>query len=153
MTAGTDAVLALTPAGYYDMQIGPDGDILTAEFWDTAILYSLFGERRADPDEMVQPERRRGWIGNSQFDPPFENGSKLWLLDQARITRTTLNRLQDEAAKGLQWFVDDGLAVSVDTPVATFQQGRVVLDVTIRRSRDQVIRRFFTLWENTGRAS
>lgn len=144
-----DAVLTVTPQGYYDMQIGPDGQIVTEDFFDTAILYSLFGERRAGPDEVVQPQRRRGWIGN---EPTFENGSKLWLLEQARITRSTLNRIQDEAAKGLQWLVDDGYAVAVDTPVARARGGRLTLEVTIRRSRDKVVRRFYTLWENTGRA-
>lgn len=147
----TDAVLTVDPTTQlYDFSLDENGDIKTDDFFDTSLLYSLFGERRASPDEVVEPQLRRGWIGNSD---DFENGSKIWLLSQARLTRDTLNRLQDEAEKALQWLVDDGLAVSIDQVVATVSGGRVLLDITIRRSRDKVDRKFFTLWENTGRAT
>jgi len=147
----TDAVLIVDPAsGLYDFTLDESGDINTADFFDTSLLYSLFGERRANQDEVVEPQLRRGWIGNTD---EFENGSKIWLLSQARLTRNTLNRLQDEATKALQWLVDDGLAVSIDQVIATVSGGRVLLDITIRRSRDKVDRKFFTLWENTGRAN
>ena len=145
-----DAVLSVTPTGMYDLQIGDDGDIITEDFFDTAILYSLFGERRANADEVVDARRRRGWIGNAE---DFENGSKIWLLRQSRLTRDTLNRLKDEAEKALQWLVDDGYAVSVADVSATLNGGRVFLNVTINRSRDKVIRRYYELWENTGNAN
>lgn len=146
-----DAVLTIDPtSGLYDFQIGEDGDILTDDFFDTAILYSLFGERRASAEEVVEPQSRRGWIGNAE---DFENGSKIWLLSQARVTRDTLNRLADEAKSALQWMVDDGLAVSLGEISATVSGGRVLLNVTIFRSRDKVIRRLFDLWEATGRGN
>lgn len=145
----TDAVLTIDPlTGFYDFTLDENGDIKTADFFDTSLLYSIFGERRASPDEMVEASLRRGWIGNGD---DFENGSKIWLSSQSRLTRDVLNRLQDEAEKALQWLVDDGLAVSIDQVVATISKGRVVLDITIRRSRDKVDRKFFVLWENTGR--
>lgn len=143
----TDAVLT---GETYDISIDSNGDIKTADFFDTSLLYSIFGERRATPDEVVDPSRRRGWIGNSD---DFENGSKLWLLEQARLTRSNLNRVEDEIKKSLQWLVDDGFAVSIDEPVAALVNGVVVVEVVIRRSRDQVDRRLFRLWENTGRAN
>lgn len=143
----TDAVLEVDAVtGAYDIAIDSSGDIETKDFFDTSILYSLFGERRADPDEVAEPQKRRGWIGNGDF----ENGSKLWLLSQARLTRDTLNRIEDEAKKALQWLVDDGYAVNIDDLSASLSNGRVVLSVTIRRSSDKVDRRFYTLWENTG---
>lgn len=145
----TDAVLTVDPtSGLYDFSLDSAGDILTDDFFDTALLYSLFGERRAAPDEVVEPQFRRGWIGT---DPNgYENGSKLWMLSQARLTRSTLNSIQDEADKALEWLVDDGFAVSIDPAVATVSNGRVLLEVTIRRSRDKVIRKLYTLWDNTG---
>ena len=140
----TDAVLTTD----YDFDIDEDGDIKTADFFDTAILYSLFGERRANPDEVVEPQRRRGWIGNIDY----ENGSKLWLFSQSRLTRDTLNRIEDEAKKSLQWLVNDGYAVAIDPPVASVSGGRVSLEITIRRSRDKIARKFYDLWELTGNA-
>lgn len=136
-------------SGYYDFSLTDDGQIDVAEFFDTSLLYSIFGERRAAPEEVVEPQLRRGWIGNDDY----ENGSKIWLLEQARLTRETLNRLRDEAEKALQWLVDDGFAVSIDDAQVTLSGGRVLLDVTIRRSRDKVDRRNFVLWDNTGRAN
>lgn len=147
----SDAILTVDgSSGMYDFTLDENGDIDTSDFFDTSLLYSIFGERRASPDEMVEPQRRRGWIGNSD---DFENGSKIWLLSQARLTRETLNRVQDEAQKALQWLVDDGFAVSIDQAVASVSGGRVLLNIVIRRSRDKVERRFFELWENTGRAT
>ena len=146
-----DAILTIDPAtGLHDFSLDADGDIETADFFDTSILYSIFGERRASADEVVDPRRRRGWIGN---DEDFENGSKIWLLRQARLTRDVLNRLEDEVEKALQWLVNDGFAVSLGDIVAGISGGCVLLDVTIFRSRDKVVRRHFELWELTGRAN
>jgi len=146
-----DAVLKIDPLSqFYDLSIDSSGDIETSDFFDTSILYSIFGEKRASPDEVVEPQLRRGWIGNTA---DFENGSKLWLFSQERITRDVLNRIQDEAAKSLQWLVNEGFAVSINRVTATLSKGKVQLEITISRSRDKVDRKFFTLWENTGRAN
>ncbi len=147
----TDAVLTISEdTGLYDFNIDENGDIETDDFFDTSILYSLFGEKRASQDEVVDAQRRRGWIGNGE---DFENGSKIWLLRQARLTRETLNRIEDEAKKSLQWLVDDDFAVSIDEAVATVSKGRVLLTITIRRSRDVIIRKSFELWQNTGKSN
>ena len=142
-----DAVLTIDPTtGAYDFEIDGDGDIKTVDFFDTAILYSLFGERRASADEVVDAHRRRGWIGNSDF----ENGSKLWLYSQARLTRDTMNSVQDEAKKSLDWMVEDGLAVSIGDPTVALSGGRLLLEVIISRSRDKIDRRLYDVWEATG---
>lgn len=149
MTAKTDAVLTINvTTQLYDITIDTDGDILTEDFFDTSLLYSLLGERRADPSEVVEPQLRRGWIGSE--DKEFENGSKLWLFEQARVKRSNLNRIEDEARKSLQWLVDDDLVVSVDEVTTTVKNGKITLEIVIRRSRSQVERRFFVLWQNTG---
>jgi len=147
----TDAILTIDPtSGLYDISIDVNGDIANDDFFDTSILYALFGEKRAGPEEVSSPEFRRGWIGNRD---DFENGSKLWILSQSRLIRDTLNRIEDEARKALQYLVDDGLAVSIDQVIAGLKNGNVTLDITIRRSLDKVDRKFFLLWENTGRGT
>ena len=141
-----DAVL-IKKNGFFDFELDDNGDIKTEDFFDTSLIYSLFGERRASSDEVVEPQLRRGWIGNGDF----ENGSKLWLFSQARLTRENLNRIQDEAKNALQWLIDDELAVSIDQITATVSGGRVLLDITIRRSHDKIDRELFELWDNTGK--
>ena len=144
----SDAILEVNPTtGFYDFSLDENGDIATADFFDTSILYSIFGEKRASPDEVVKPEFRRGWIGNGDF----ENGSKIWLLYQARLTRSVLNRLADEIKKSLEWLVTDEYAVSIDSANVAISNQNVVLELTIRYSLDKIDRKFYTLWQNTGR--
>lgn len=142
-----DAVLD-TDKGYYDFSLDSSGQIVVDDFLDTAIDYSILGERRADSSEIAIPELQRGWIGNEGSD--FENGSKIWLASQSRVNLTVLNNIEDAALNALQWLVTDSFAVSIDEPVATVAGTTVSLDVTIRRSASQVINRSFVLWNNTG---
>lgn len=148
MAGDIDAVLALNDDGIYDISIGPDGDILTDDFFDTSLLYSILGEKRATEAEVSEPQQRRGWIGNENKD--FENGSKLWLFEQARLLQSNLNSIKDEARLSIQWLIDDGFAVSVDEVEVLVKNGTAELNITIRRSRSLVVRRFFALWNNTG---
>jgi phage gp46-like protein len=138
--AGIDAVLDDNG----DISFGSDGDILTADQLDTAILMSLQCERRASASEMPLPELRRGWIGNVST-PGFEMGSKLWLYEQARVTRTTLNGLETEAMVGLQWLIDDGLAVNIT--VSSSING---IEGILQRPNSQTQTFFYNLWEGTG---
>lgn len=144
-----DAVLTVNPTTcLYDFSIGADGDIVTEAFFDTAILYSLFGEQRATEAQVPDPFQRRGWIGNA--GTTYQNGSLLWLYDQERITRTVMNSIEDEAKRALQWLVDDGFAVRILGATATINNDRLLLRVTIERSRDNIETKLFDVWERTG---
>lgn len=149
MAGDTDAVLSIdATTQLYDISFDTDGDILTDDFFDTSLLYSFFGERRANASEIIEPQLRRGWIGSEDKD--FENGSKLWLFEQARLTQSNLNRIEDEARKALEWLVEDGLVISVDEVTVAVDDNGITLEIIIRRSQSNVARRFFELWENTG---
>lgn len=141
----TDAVLSDL---VYDLQIATNGDIQTADFFDTSILMSLYCERRATSSEVPESERRRGWIGN-ESTPGFEIGSKLWLYEQARVTRTTLNGVESAVLSGLQWMVDDGIATNVST-AATLSSGKITIEAIIERPSSQVDRRYYELWQGSG---
>ena len=142
-----DAVLD-TDKGYYDFSLNAEGQIVVDNFFDTALLYSVLGERRADGSEIPETSNRRGWIGSENAD--YENGSKLWTKNQSRVSRGLLNDLQDIALDALEWLVDDKLAIKIENPVAIADGTSVTLDVTIRRTAAQVVQRSFILWNNTG---
>lgn len=139
---GADAVLY--EANGYDIAFDEDGDIETADQLDTALLMSLFCERRAAPNEMPVPELRRGWIGN-EATPGVEIGSKLWLYEQARVTRTILNGIEAAARDAMRWLLEDGLALGVQTAVTPSE-----LTVTLERSNSEVSTVYYKLWEGTG---
>lgn len=133
----------------WDISLDSSGDILTEDFFDTAILVSLFAERRASESEVPLSHLRRGWIGNESFDNDFEIGSKIWLFEQARTTRDTMNGITAAAVEGVQWFINKGYAKNID--VATvLVNGEVNLQVDIFRPNSKVDRRFYDLWNASG---
>lgn len=149
ITATTDAVLSRTETAKWDLTIDSTGDILTADFFDTALLMSLYTERRASESEVSESRFRRGWIGNESFTDGFEIGSKIWLFEQSRLNRDTLNGITSAAIEGLQWFLNRGFAINlaVDTVLV---QGIITLQIDIFRPNSKVDRRFFSLWDGSG---
>ena len=151
--AGIDAVLILDPTAdetEFDLQFGADGDILTADSLDAAILVSLFSDRRATPDQAPVARQRRGWVGDLET-PEDPIGSWLWLLDQERITATTASRAADYGERALEWLVEDEIALAVSAD-ATVEATRVSLAVTLQRPNARSERRFVSLWDQTGRS-
>ncbi len=142
MTVNYDADLTSN----YDIQFNAEGDIKTVESFETALLMSFFCERRAQSSEVLESHRRRGWIGNSS---DFENGSKLWLYEQSRVTRSTLTAIETAVTNGLQWLVDDGLVVKIEV-IAVLKNSNITLTITIERPNSKVDRRYYDLWQNTG---
>ncbi len=130
----------------YDFAI-VNGDFQTEDSYDTAILYSVLGERRATASEVPEASRRKGWIGN-EF-AAFENGSKVWLYYQERAIRDTVNGLQNEVLNAVNWLVEDGRAINT-TAEATLNKGTIGVIVTIVRPSSEVEQRFIELWDNTG---
>lgn len=143
----TDVLITCEDQDIYDMSIDENGDFTNGDFFDTSLLYSLFGERRASESEVPRSEKRGGWIGNEGKD--FENGSKLWLFYQSRLTRTIMNAITDAAYNGFFYFIEDGLVQDIKA-TTVLVGGRIQLIVQIERFASQVETRYFDLWENTG---
>jgi phage gp46-like protein len=143
-----DAQLTEDSAGLYDISIGAGGDINSVESYATAILVSVFTDRRAGDHEMSQPERRRGWAGNDHT-PDVEMGSKLWLFEQRRATRAVSDGIANATRAALQWLVEERRAVSVSA-VASFTGSTLEMEIEIRYSPSEVDRHHYTLWQNTG---
>lgn len=145
---GIDVCIETSDKGVYDLIIDSNGDFLSQDFFDTAIFVSLLSDRRANESEVLRPENRRGWIGNEDT-PDFEQGSKIWLFEQSRLTTNVLNDISSAAKDSLEWLVQDGFAKSIDSVIATRTLTGVTLEVVIRRPNSEVDRRFYDLWENT----
>jgi phage gp46-like protein len=148
--AGIDARLyPVINTQHYDIQMDANGDIATEDFFDTAILVSLYGERRADASEVALSQMRRGWIGN-ESTPGKEIGSKIWLYEQSRITRTVLLGIADAARECLEWLVEDGYAISIDNVVAVpYGVDGIRLEIAITRPNSKVEKRFYDFWDST----
>lgn len=144
----TDIKMQKTADGYYDFVIS-GGDFESISGFDNAILMSLLCERHADESEIAPPQKRRGWIGNEMLDiENFEYGSKLWLLDQARLTQDTLNKSVDYSRQGLQWFIDDGYSERINV-TGEIRNNSILLDIIFYNKNDIIERRGFDVWRKT----
>lgn len=91
-------------------------DLRTDTGLRAAVIYSLFTDRRAGPDEALpgdSTDRRGCWhetYKDADLDP---SGSWLWLLEGAKETQETLLRAETYAREALQWFINRGIALSV----------------------------------------
>lgn len=134
-------------ASIYTLSINDEGDLTSGDFFDSSLLYSIFGEKRASASEVVVSEQRRGWIGNEGKD--FENGSKIWLFRQARLTRTNINGLRSAIFNSLQWLIAQNFLKNITVSV-TIDKGAVIAEIILFRFNSKVERRYFELWDNTG---
>lgn len=95
-----------------------NGDFEGEAGLETAVLISLFTDRRAKEDDEVDDlNDKRGWWADQiseNADEEDQIGSRLWLLDRQAITNTTLLRVKSFATEALSWMIDDGIAARVD---------------------------------------
>lgn len=146
---GFDLAMQKNSDGIYDLLI-ENGSFQEIDAFDTAILISVFCERRASQTEEPVNYLQRGWWGNELNDNPgIEIGSKQWLLSQSRNVQKTLNyavRYQQEA---FQWFVDMSLAAKVAVD-GNQNNSLINLSVNIFIDKNLVGQSGYQYWLNTG---
>lgn len=118
-----------TAAPVFDIALGAY-DVATDDGLRTSVQLSLFLDRRAEDDDAVEDDDRRGW----HADP--RRGSRLWLLARAKETPDTLARAKTYTEEALAWLVEDGVARSVTVEAEWIGRGRIGLRVTIERAQD-----------------
>lgn len=153
MATGIDMILNENPKDgevLYDLQLSPEGDFLSGDQLDTAILVSMFTDARAASYEIVRPGLRRGWVGDLELDDEESYGSKLWLLEQERLTPIIVSKAADVLKSCLSWMISDRIAMSIAT--RGFIDGQVArLQLDIRKPNSRTETRFVSLWDNTGK--
>lgn len=95
-----------------------DNDLTTEAGLETAVIISLFSDRRAkDSDILPDPanQDKRGWWGDllAEFEGD-QIGSRLWLLSREKTTQEILQRAKEYAEEALQWMIDDEIAAKVE---------------------------------------
>jgi phage gp46-like protein len=117
-----------------DVAMG-DADLVADEGLETAVLLSLFLDRRADADDGVSLDQDpRGWWGDTFAAVVGDRiGSKLWLLSREKQLTSVATRAKTYAAEALAWLVDDGVASSVDVQAQFVAPGQLSLSIAITR--------------------
>lgn len=138
----TDVAIKLTENGF---DISLDGyDLERDDGLDTAVLLSLFCDKRATAEELpaeLPAEDLRGWWGD--YAPEVEGdkfGSHLWLLAREKQTTGTLSRAKQYAEASLQWMLDDRVAERVQVRTSYPRQGWMAIEIDIYRPGGKLAR-------------
>lgn len=122
-------------------------DLVTGRDLETAAIISLFTDRLANPDDQLPDPHdadRRGWWADYGADYPI--GSRIWLISREKETEDVRQRAEEYCREALQWMLDDDVADTVEVTAAWNPRapGRLDVDVTITRARNQLLKRHFS---------
>lgn len=112
-------------------------DLARDDGLESAVLVSLFTDRRATPEQFRPGDQEadlRGWWGD--FNPPSPNdktGSLLWLLRREKQTGETLARARQYAEQALEWMLEDKVARRVTVAVEYGPPGFMYIEIDIER--------------------
>lgn len=134
------------------------GDLVAEDSLRTAVILSLFLDRRANDDDILpnDSDDRRGWwadtvapmtdygIGGGSASRDHI-GSRLWLLSREKQLAGVLERARHYAEEALTWLVEDGVATAVQVTATNPRQGWLVLEVTVTLSDTSEYRETFPL--------
>lgn len=115
---------------------------------DTALIISLFTDREANADDVIPDGStdRRGWWGD--MGQKYKIGSRLWLIERAKLTADLGPRAVGYVNEALQWMIDDGVAARVDATYAIQFPSLLGMQVVIyRRAGPIVANNFAWAWE------
>jgi len=131
-----------------------DEDLIREEGLSTAVLLSLFIDRRADSsDPLDDPNDLRGWWGD-RLDADTNGdqiGSRLWLLDRSKTTQETINNCKIYAEEALQWMLDDGVCADINVTVERYGNAgndRLALKVEIlKKDGNTEVIKYNDVWD------
>ena len=106
---------------------------------DTAVLLSLFSDRRAGPDDALphNASDRHGWVGDQVAVASGDAwGSLLWLVYVGKATEEVRESARFYCQEALQWMLDSGVAGSVEVTSEWTAPGRLGLRVLIASPGD-----------------
>lgn len=127
-------------------------DLATDRGLRTAVILSLFTDRRAEPDDVPpsgDPRDRRGWWADQFAAVEGDRiGSRLWLLDRSTRTNEVVLRAKEYAREALAWMLEDRVAASVDVEVESAGSALLFAVGLQRPGRDPVTFRFAHTWDH-----
>ncbi|MDR1276376.1 MAG: phage GP46 family protein [Candidatus Accumulibacter sp.] len=115
----------------------------------TAILISLFTDRRAEDDDILPDAgaSKRGWWGDALSGRRI--GSKLWLLSREKELNAVLARAEEYAREALAWMIDDGIASAVEVSAENPRSGWLGIEVRAEKASTAPEKyRFEFAWRN-----
>jgi phage gp46-like protein len=143
--------LTLRPVNFGGDLVFDGQDLMLDDGLNTAILISLFSDRRAElTDELPDPNGgRRGWWGDALGDGD-KLGSRLWLLTRRKQTPETRQLFLDFTKEALEWLVTDGVAINVEVEAQWKSQGFLAVSAVVIKPDGQSVK-FDYAWDSEGK--
>lgn len=133
-----------------DIQMA-DRDLLRDPGFETAILMSLFTNRRADPDDILpdNTDDKEGWWGDILNEDGDQDGSRLWLIGRHKNTTEVLPRAEEYITEALQWMVDDKIADKVKVTINRLDMMSIQFSIEIYRplKSNTITYKYYYNWE------
>jgi len=111
---------------------------------ETAVIISLFTDRRASPEqippEYPQDDLRGYWGDITNASATDQTGSLLWLLAREKQLPQTLSRAEQYCREALAWMIDDLVSTRIDVAASYISQGWMQLVIDIYRPTGQAVR-------------
>jgi phage gp46-like protein len=114
----------------------------------TAVMISLFTDRRADEGDALPDPRgsKRGWWADAMMGRQI--GSRLWLLGREKQLNDVVRRAREYAEEALAWLVTEGVARNVQVQAGIARAGVLGLVVEVSRNNTPPARyRFEFAWQ------
>ena len=129
-----------------------DSDLASDTGLETAVLLSLFTDRRCFDDDIPpsgDPSDRRGWWADQFLEVEADKyGSRLWLLARSKRNNETVRRAEEYVREALAWMVEDRVVSSIDVAVETADRD-LLIEVRMNRPGREAVRfRFAHVWES-----
>lgn len=126
-------------------------DLARDDGLETAVIISLFTDRRASPEqipvELPQDDLRGYWGDISNATPSDQTGSLLWLLAREKQLPQVLGRAQQYCREALAWMIEDLVATRVEVTAEFIAQGWMLILVDIYKPTGSPVRyRFNYEW-------
>jgi phage gp46-like protein len=126
------------------------GDLALDPGLGTPVLASLFTDALAlaEDDLPGGDEDRRGWWAEALLTGEAAEvwGSRLWLLERAKLTTQRLGDAEVYTREGLRWLVEREIAERVDVVASRLDRTTLFLEVSIVRG---AARQRGEVWEGT----
>lgn len=140
-----DAALVMTENGGDIVLEGLD--LARDDGLETAVIISLFTDRRATPEQLpagTSADDLRGYWGDVGSND--QTGSHLWLLSREKQTPQTLARAQQYCREALAWLIEDRIAIRVEVGAAYVATGWMQIDIAIDRPDGLIQYRYNYEW-------
>ena len=131
--------------GYADVVLNSTGDGLDAERdhgFETAVLLSLYTDRRVEASEVPKGASRGGWWGATFPKRAGDiEGSRYWLLFAYGGVASDENRRRSEeySTEALAWLIEDGLAAEISPTAAVIASDLIGVSIRFLLTTGQTV--------------